>query len=1384
MSEQLREILQQCAVGLGGDKRKATWHTHVSQVQPNGKYAIGTSHLENFWNEYCDLVSEHENPMVGIAERPKDYGPVLVDIDLKVEHPESTDLSQPFYTEDHVQETISIYQSVLRRIVEGCTDENLTCVLLERPPYRPNPDLDTVKNGFHLHFPNMFLTKDAQRVHLIPRVRDEIREQETFDEFVADSGSVVDDVSDKHWLLYGSTKNELVAPYRFTKVYNYECKEVTLEEAFKHHIIYDMDEEIINIRGSVEYYLPRILSIVQHRRPSFQIKKGVTCPVIQKAKRSKGASKELTLDVADALRLAGKLLPMLAEHRAVDRDEWMAVGWALYNIGDGCLEARDLWLQHSQRSKDYDETACCSEWDRMIPKDVTLGTLRFYAEIDNPIKYQEFKKECVEFHLKESVNGSHYDISQILYAEYGNEFVCAQIKPPMWFQFVNHRWKEIDEGTYLFNKISREVVSKFTGLGKMFMSRLGESEEMSNDDKYTNAKIDKIQKLIASLKNHGYKKNVMLEAAHAFYDERFKMKLDKDPDLVAFQNGVYDLKRNVFRAGRPEDFISQALPISYNNYMETDDAIQEINEFFVKVLPDTEVRNFFLDIYSDIFVGGNPRKIVVVWTGSGNNGKSIAQHLFEDMLGTLAVKLPTTLFSGQKVKAGQANPEMVRLAPPCRWGAAEEPDGGESLNIGLIKSMSGGDKMGVRDLFQKGKEIVDVKPMFMLTFICLGGESSVTLGSGMSMSIEKMNQCLPKVLTWDSETDGIVSSIPNKFLERGSHECVRLTLADGGEIVCTPKHKFLTVEDAWIEAGDIKTGSTQLKMGLRQPKCDDITESYDYTLSVGNLKFDMTDMDDRLRSAALARIIGYVLTDGTRNELLYIGHLLDTKPILDDIELLTGKRPAVTANKRVSQIHLPTELNREISVAVPVCVGGRVHSDTILPDFLYDAQCPTFVIRELIAAMFGGDGIVPCLIRNSFGSLRLVGSKDDEHIDQHVEEYKKLCTVLVDRFGVTARVATERYEDNRNHAFVMVDRVSDIKAFCTKIGFRYCHHKMYRATAVLSCLEHKAQIIEQNRWIVERVRELRSDVTIKEARNAAIREWRDSHGFWNESHVVTMKYLRQTEEYSQTSVDFRAYLDKTGLMAFMNQGNAVDKNAQSLPTYSSTVVGSHNAGIQDVYDLNMDERYSNFVAEGIVTHNCNKLPRIRQGDGAFWDRMKVIPFEAVFVRPGQPCPETYAEQLAAKRFPMDMHFSSRIPDMLAPLAWMLLEHRKKPTLYFEPEKVREATNAYRRQNDDYRKFIQEQVIEDDKGLLPLDQLFTQFRFWFNDSYPNRRNDLPDKDAIKEYFILAWGEASWDRNKFVGYRIRSIEDDLEGDPVEVGESGLVDYSQVGVGGSPI
>lgn len=696
------------------------FHTHVSMIQPKGKFQFDRQGLEDFWTEYSNVLETVNNPLIGVAEKPQHYLPVLGDIDIKVREIDGIDLGDHLYTDTHTRQVIEVYQSVLRNIVEECSDDNLICVLLEKPMYRiTKNDITYAKNGFHIHFPNLFLSKVDQEVHLIPRVQDGLRELKTFEDLgFEDSGAMVDKACCKvPWLMYGSRKSEDMNPYLISRVINSEGDDIDLEEAFKYYRLYDMREQLIKVSGNVRKYLPRILSIIPYGRQTQELKHGLISPLKEKI-RVKDQRKHSKVSISESLKISAKLLPMLSQFRAEDRNEWMTIGWILYNIGESSPDALDQWLEFSARCEEtFDEATCLYEWERMTKKDLTLGTLRYYASVDNPELYREFKKEQAEHHVKESLNGSHNDIAKVLYAEYGNEFVCASVASKIWFQFVNHRWEEIEEGVFLRERISDEIVQKYIDMGKDLFSHLNGGADKAEEAMH-NARLKQAQKLIANLKAAPFKNNVMRECMEVFYDKRFRQKLDTNPYLIAFNNGVYDLKLNIFRAGRPEDFISKAMPIDYQEYNEGDDKVMAVYDYLEKVFPDTSVRQYFMDQSSDVFVGGNHQKVVLFWTGEGDNAKSVTQSIFEKMLGELAIKFSTTLITGKKTQTGSAQPELARAGNGVRWAVLEEPDGDEQINIGTMKSLSGNDSYWARDLFEKGKATREMIPMFKLIFIC------------------------------------------------------------------------------------------------------------------------------------------------------------------------------------------------------------------------------------------------------------------------------------------------------------------------------------------------------------------------------------------------------------------------------------------------------------------------------------------------------------------------------------------------------------------------------------------------------------------------------------------------------------------------------------------
>lgn len=698
------------------------FHTHVSMVQPRGKFQFNRQKLEDFWEIYCNRINDDNTSILGVAEKPQHYLPVLADIDLKVKDVEKNENEEHLYTEEQVVQIIGVYQSILRNIVEDCTDDNLLCVLLEKSMYYILAGETTyTKSGFHLHFPNVFLSKVDQEIHLIPRVQEMVSSMKIFENLgIEDSGSVVDKACcSVPWLMYGSRKSEDMDPYKVTKVFTSDCDEIELEEAFSNYCIFDIKERPIDIRNKVNFFLPRILSIIPYGRVTHEVREGLVSPLKDKLQEKKERVKvTLTVSVEEALKISERLLPMLADFRTEDRNEWLTIGWILYNIGDGSTQALDQWLSFSSRCEEkYNESTCIYEWERMVKQDLTLGTLRHFANIDNPELYKAFKNEQSEIHIKESLLGGHSDIAKVLHSMYGNDFVCASIAGKNWYQFRDHKWEEIEEGVFLREKISDEVVLKYTDMGQELFRKLSCCGADKAEAAMINTRVKQVQKLVANLKSCPFKSNIMKESMEVFYDRRFKQKLDQNPYIIGWVNGVYDLKLNEFRPGRPEDFVSKTIPIEYKEYNESDEEVQNVIGFLLRVFPDETIRKYFLDTYSDIFVGGNNQKKVYMWTGEGDNGKSITQKFFEMMLGELAIKFNTQYFTGKKVASGSANPELSRAAPPVRHATMEEPDADEQLNIGELKKLSGGDSYWARDLFEKGKSTREVFPMFMLTFI-------------------------------------------------------------------------------------------------------------------------------------------------------------------------------------------------------------------------------------------------------------------------------------------------------------------------------------------------------------------------------------------------------------------------------------------------------------------------------------------------------------------------------------------------------------------------------------------------------------------------------------------------------------------------------------------
>ena len=74
---------------------------------------------------------------------------------------------------------------------------------------------------------------------------------------------------------------------------------------------------------------------------------------------------------------------------------------------------------------------------------------------------------------------------------------------------------------------------------------------------------------------------VMEETKEFFYDrtQSFINNLDANPNLIGFDNGVYDMVSAKFRKGNPEDNISMSTKIEYHEFDPYDDLVLQVKDF-------------------------------------------------------------------------------------------------------------------------------------------------------------------------------------------------------------------------------------------------------------------------------------------------------------------------------------------------------------------------------------------------------------------------------------------------------------------------------------------------------------------------------------------------------------------------------------------------------------------------------------------------------------------------------------------------------------------------------------------------------------------------------------------------------------------------------------
>ena len=696
--------------------------------------------LELFYKIYYNHVFKLKLP-AHITEAPDSNGisQIKVDIDLKYN---STELIR-LYDDQLLQSLITYhYEEINNWVISLSDDERLVFVFEKTKPIWDGKKTKWVKDGIHLMMPYLvtpWLLQSKIRNYVIKRCK----EENLFKNF--DLVNKISDIIDKaiicknNWLLYGSCKNNK-EPYLLTKVFKYnEDNTITSIPIDQKRWSNKKLIKLLSIRNKTDITLLQQNKQLELEEELAQIiirKKKILAPndVIKDSDISQLTNSELEYVFG--------LIDCLDISRATDYQKWSELIWCCHNIHNTDERLLQKVIEFSKKSEKYKheaEDACYKFWNKSkMEGGLGMGSLKYWANLDNPQQYNKVNDDSIMGIINKLIYGpvinlNSCDVSDILKVLYDNIYKCTSCKNGEWYHYEMHKWTKLDSPVNLRQICKKKIHQLYIEKVKEYkIKKINEQHEKQlqddnynsqNDNKDLNSKMNAYYTKLNKLRDTGFLNLVMKEAQSDFYDisQTFLTDLNEQRNLICFSNGVFDLSKlndTPFREGRPEDNISFSTNINYIPLdlkdTEQKKIYNQILNFLRKILPNDDVREYTMKLLSSFLHGSTKNEQFHFWTGTGGNGKSKLIELFELCIGDYSCKLPIQLLTQKRKSSGSAEPEMARTKGK-RFVNMQEPSNGARINAGLLKELTGGDKIVTRALY---KENFEFKPQFKIILCC------------------------------------------------------------------------------------------------------------------------------------------------------------------------------------------------------------------------------------------------------------------------------------------------------------------------------------------------------------------------------------------------------------------------------------------------------------------------------------------------------------------------------------------------------------------------------------------------------------------------------------------------------------------------------------------
>jgi P4 family phage/plasmid primase-like protien len=426
----------------------------------------------------------------------------------------------------------------------------------------------------------------------------------------------------------------------------------------------------------------------------------------------------------DVLALTRMLKPVRAE--SGNFEQWRKVGMTIKSIlGEEGKQLFQSWTDTYSSAKRYSELDY--QWEKWHGKGegaLTIGSLHYWARTDSPAEYKARYAEqnkvltensisdALDYAINQQTDNAH---AKLFVEVYKDKFVCTDYTRGVYQEFkTNCLWAENIGGAPIKLKLSGEYRDKFIEHQGELLEEL-KNEDLEEDEKQLiNKRIKVLDGQATKLERVNDKNNILSSIKDIIYDVDFLKDMNKEKMVLPLRGQKVINLQTLEVSERTENHkFNYECDFEYIPELAEEDELWVIKYWEDMFVGKKDTVQAVLDILKSSLIG-RPNRYIYFLTGSGRNGKSTLINMLKPSLGRAIDAVSKSVIIQSKA-VSTTTTELEKLDKTRIAYATEFDDQQDTLNMVVIKAVTGGDGIDCRGLYKTNETITPTANLFVPT---------------------------------------------------------------------------------------------------------------------------------------------------------------------------------------------------------------------------------------------------------------------------------------------------------------------------------------------------------------------------------------------------------------------------------------------------------------------------------------------------------------------------------------------------------------------------------------------------------------------------------------------------------------------------------------------